>query len=65
MNCRDLVGGGVPRGDSFSRGDPDDYLKAGDRIDDFLQDFPTVSREQVVAVLEIASDAVIRYARSA
>ena len=23
-----------------------DYLKAGDRIDDFLEQFPTVTREQ-------------------
>jgi uncharacterized protein (DUF433 family) len=42
-----------------------DYLKAGDRVDDFLEDFPTVSREQVAAVLDIASDAVSHYARSA
>jgi uncharacterized protein (DUF433 family) len=42
-----------------------DYLKAGDRVDDFLDDFPTVTREQVAAVLEIASDAVTHYARSA
>jgi uncharacterized protein (DUF433 family) len=42
-----------------------DYLKAGDRVDDFLEDFPTVGREQVAAVLEIASEAVTHYARSA
>ena len=42
-----------------------DYLKAGDRLDDFLEDFPTVTREQVTAVLDIASDAVTHYARSA
>ncbi len=29
-----------------------DYLKAGESIDDFLEGFPTVSREQVVAFLE-------------
>ena len=29
-----------------------EYLEAGDRLDDFLQDFPSVSREQAVAVLE-------------
>jgi len=28
-----------------------DYLKVGDRVDDFLDDFPTVSREQIAAVL--------------
>jgi uncharacterized protein (DUF433 family) len=27
-----------------------DYLSAGDTIDDFLDDFPTVSREQAVQV---------------
>ena len=32
-----------------------DYLEAGDPLDEFLQDFPTVSREQVVAVLECAT----------
>lgn len=42
-----------------------DYLKAGDRVDDFLDEFPTVTREQVAAVLEIASEAVSHYARSA
>ena len=29
-----------------------DYLKAGESIDDFLEGFPTVSREQVIAFLE-------------
>ena len=31
-----------------------EYLEAGDRLDDFLQDFPSVSRDQAVAVLEKA-----------
>lgn len=29
-----------------------DYLEAGDSIDTFLADFPTVRREQVIEVLE-------------
>ncbi len=29
-----------------------DYLKAGESIDDFLDGFPTVSREQVIRLLE-------------
>ena len=29
-----------------------DYLKAGESVDDFLEGFPTVSREQVVGLLE-------------
>ncbi|MFB2894401.1 DUF433 domain-containing protein [Aerosakkonemataceae cyanobacterium BLCC-F50] len=29
-----------------------DYLKAGESIDDFLDGFPTVTREQVIELLE-------------
>jgi uncharacterized protein (DUF433 family) len=42
-----------------------DYLKVGDRVDDFLEDFPTVTREQIEAVLDVAGEAVTRYARTA
>ena len=35
-----------------------EYLGAGQRIDDFLADFPTVSREQAIAVLELAREAL-------
>ncbi len=31
-----------------------DYLKKGDSLDDFLEDFPSVSREQAEDFLEIA-----------
>jgi uncharacterized protein (DUF433 family) len=30
-----------------------DYLKVGDTLDDFLDDFPTVKREQAQGVLEL------------
>lgn len=33
-----------------------DCLEAGDSIDLFLYDFPTVSRDQVIAVLEAAKE---------
>ena len=33
-----------------------DYLEAGDSLDEFLHDFPSVTREQAVAALEIAKD---------
>ena len=36
-----------------------DYLEAGDTIDDFLEGFPTVSREQVIAFLEAAKDRLV------
>ena len=29
-----------------------EHLEAGDRLDDFLMDYPTVSRRQAVALLE-------------
>ena len=32
-----------------------EYLEAGDRLDDFLTDYPTVSRHQAVALLEHAT----------
>jgi len=31
-----------------------DYLAAGDTLDQFIDDFPTVRREQAVAALELA-----------
>lgn len=42
-----------------------DYLEAGDRLEDFLQDFPTVTREQAVAALEIAKEALLQDAGAA
>jgi uncharacterized protein (DUF433 family) len=35
---------------------PIDYLKAGDGIEDFLKDYPTVKRERVVQLLELSSE---------
>jgi len=35
-----------------------DCLEAGDTLDDFLDSFPTVTREQVVAALEVAREAL-------
>ena len=32
-----------------------DHLEKGISLDEFLDDFPTVKREQVIAVIEIAS----------
>jgi uncharacterized protein (DUF433 family) len=36
------------------------YLKAGDPLDEFLDDFPTVSREQAIALLEALRLHVLR-----
>lgn len=32
-----------------------EHLEAGDRIEDFLNDYPTVTREQTVALIERAT----------
>lgn len=32
-----------------------EHLEAGDRLDEFLQDYPTVSRTQAIALLERAT----------
>ena len=31
-----------------------DYLEAGDQLDDFLDDFPSIEREQAQAVIALA-----------
>jgi uncharacterized protein (DUF433 family) len=42
-----------------------DYLERGRSLDEFLDSFPTVSREQAIAALEAAHDAVTAGAHSA
>ncbi len=37
-----------------------DYLNAGESIDDFLEGFPTVKREQVIAFLEAAQVQILK-----
>jgi uncharacterized protein (DUF433 family) len=38
-----------------------EYLGAGERIDDFLEDFPTVAREQALQGLELAKEALLSH----
>jgi uncharacterized protein (DUF433 family) len=42
-----------------------DYLEAGDSLEAFLGDFPSVSREHAVAVLEVAKSALLAKAVAA
>lgn len=42
-----------------------DHLKAGDSLEDFLEGFPGVQREQAEAFLELALDAALSHARAA
>jgi uncharacterized protein (DUF433 family) len=39
-----------------------DYLEAGDSLEEFLDDFPSVTRQQAVAALELAQDALVTLA---
>lgn len=42
-----------------------DYLAAGDSLDEFLAQFPTVKREQAVALIEAAEELVFATANEA
>jgi uncharacterized protein (DUF433 family) len=42
-----------------------DYLEAGDSLDKFLRSFPSVTREQAVAALELAREALAADAHTA
>jgi uncharacterized protein (DUF433 family) len=39
-----------------------DYLEAGDSIDAFLEDFPTVKKEQALGALEFAKIKILEFA---
>ncbi len=41
-----------------------DYLEAGDSLDIFLNAFPSVTREQAIATLEMAREAVASLANT-
>jgi uncharacterized protein (DUF433 family) len=41
-----------------------DYLEAGDTLNEFLEDFPSVTREQAVAALELAKQMLVAHAHS-
>ena len=42
-----------------------DYIEGGDPLDEFLTDFPNVSREHAIAVLELARKSAIMEASKA
>jgi uncharacterized protein (DUF433 family) len=39
-----------------------DYLEGGDDLQEFLEDFPSVSRDQAMRVLEAARDSLLVHA---
>jgi uncharacterized protein (DUF433 family) len=42
-----------------------DYIEEGSPLDEFLEDFPTVSREHAIAVIELAKESLIQRATAA
>ena len=42
-----------------------DYLEGGETLDQFLDQFPSVSKQQALAALHLARDSVLARARSA
>ncbi len=42
-----------------------DYLEAGDTLDEFLRQFPSVQREQAIEALAFARDTLLTSARPA
>jgi uncharacterized protein (DUF433 family) len=42
-----------------------DYLEGGDTLDEFLRQFPSVTRSQAIAALELARPRLLTLARSA
>jgi uncharacterized protein (DUF433 family) len=61
ISCRPDVMGGTPvfAGTRVPVQTLLDYLEGGETIDDFLDGFPSVNREQVVSFLEQAADRLI------
>jgi len=61
LSCSPEVMSGTPvfRGTRVPVKNLIDYLAAGDSIDDFLAQFPTVKREQATALLAIAEELIL------
>jgi len=66
VHCAPAILGGTPvfRGTRVPVKNLLDYLAAGDTLDQFIDDFPTVRREQAVAALELARDLLTAGAHS-
>jgi uncharacterized protein (DUF433 family) len=61
VTCSEDILGGTPvfRGTRVPIQALFDYLDEGQSLDEFLDDFPTVTREQARLILSLARDAVL------
>ena len=67
IHCDPEIQGGVPVfvGTRVPLKNLFDSLEAGDSLDRFLEDYPSVSREQALAALEFAREAASEHAPAA
>lgn len=67
VHCDPQIQGGVPvfSGTRVPVKNLFDYLEAGESLDQFLDDFPSVSRDKAIAALELAHEALAADAHSA
>jgi uncharacterized protein (DUF433 family) len=67
IHCNPHIQGGVPVfvGTRVPLKNMFDSIKAGDSLDQFLEDYPSVSREQALAALELAREAASEHAPAA
>lgn len=64
ITCDDDIMGGTPvfKSTRVPIKNLIDYLESGDDLDEFLDDFPSVSRDQAIQVLELAKDMLLTQA---
>ncbi len=67
IHCDPEISGGTPvfRGTRVPVQSLFDYLEGGETLDQFLDQFPSVSKEQALAALDLARDFILTRARSA
>ncbi len=65
IRCKEVMSGAVVfAGTRVSVQTLIDYIEEGDILDSFLEDFPTVTREHALAVLESAKELFFSHAHS-
>ena len=67
VHCDPEISGGTPvfRGTRVPVRTLFDYLEGGETLDQFLDQFPSVARDQALAALDLARSSVLDRARSA
>jgi len=61
QSTKDILGGEpVFRGTRVPIRTLIEYIKAGDNLNDFLRDYPTVTKRQAISVLELVKEGIAR-----